>query len=187
MDSDFAKLARRQLSPGLIKYMEAARTADTPRGGWLSAIRNALEMSSVQLARRMNIAHPGITRMESSETDGNITLATLRKAASAMGCDLVYAIVPRINEKSLGPMSEGSSVLDALLQQEARRLTAVESERVNRTMALEDQALPESSLRPQLEDRAAELAANPRLLWDQAERFLQKPTRKKKSGRPKRA
>src|SRR5450432_1256675 len=66
-----------------------------PRGGWLRAIRDALGMSSKQLARRVNIeASQSIEDIQKSELNGTIQLNTLRKVASEMGCKVVYALVP---------------------------------------------------------------------------------------------
>ena len=52
-------------------------------------------MSQRDQARRMGIAHTSVSKMELRERDGTIPLDTLSKAADALGCDLVYALVPR--------------------------------------------------------------------------------------------
>ena len=69
--------------------------AAVPRRGWIYDIREALGMTGGDLARRMNISISAITLMEQSEAKGGIRLATLRRAARALDCTLVYALVPR--------------------------------------------------------------------------------------------
>jgi predicted DNA-binding mobile mystery protein A len=66
-----------------------------PARGWIRTVRDALSMSGFQLARRMGIEQPTVARFERNERDGTITLSTLERAASALGCDVVYAFVPR--------------------------------------------------------------------------------------------
>ncbi|MCH8278661.1 MAG: helix-turn-helix domain-containing protein, partial [Proteobacteria bacterium] len=66
-----------------------------PRGGWLSTIRQALGMTKTQLADRLGIARTGVNRLESNELKDSITIASLNKAAEALGCELQYVFVPR--------------------------------------------------------------------------------------------
>ena len=67
-----------------------------PRGGWLRAIRSALGMSLEDLAGRLGIARSSVLRLETSEQRGSIQLDTLRRAAEALGCELVYALIPKV-------------------------------------------------------------------------------------------
>jgi|GEM_PF-3365374 len=72
---------------------------EEPLRGWLRAIRQALNISLRQLAAMMDLPHHSCVRdFEISEARGSIRLSSLRRAAQAMGCRLVYAIVP---ERSL--------------------------------------------------------------------------------------
>lgn len=68
---------------------------ESPPYGWIRSIRLALGMAGVDLARRMGIAPSSLSALEDSETADTISLNSLRRAANAMDCDLVYAIVPR--------------------------------------------------------------------------------------------
>ncbi|MGH7552095.1 MAG: helix-turn-helix domain-containing protein [Longimicrobiales bacterium] len=66
-----------------------------PEKGWIRTVRDALCMSGFQLAWRMGVKQPTVAGLERNERDGTITLDTLRRAAEALGCDVVYAFVPR--------------------------------------------------------------------------------------------
>jgi predicted DNA-binding mobile mystery protein A len=63
--------------------------------GWMRAVRQAIGLPVVELARRMGVAESQVFRLEESEQEGRVRVATLRRAAEAMGCELVYALVPR--------------------------------------------------------------------------------------------
>src|ERR1700693_1868187 len=65
-----------------------------PVRGWIKALREALGMSTAQLAKRLGIRQPSLVALEQSEAKGTIELATLRRVAEALDCTLVYALVP---------------------------------------------------------------------------------------------
>ncbi len=76
---------------------EAATTAgtlSTPPEGWLRTARKALGLSGAQLARRIGVTRALISQTEKNELTGAVSLKTLEQMARAMGCKLVYAIVP---------------------------------------------------------------------------------------------
>lgn len=99
-----------------------------PFGGWIRAIREALGMRAEDLAARMGVSQSSLTRLEKSERAGTIGLDALTRAADALECDVVYAIVPR-------------RPLEAIVGDQARRRALQRVNRVGHTMALEDQAL----------------------------------------------
>jgi predicted DNA-binding mobile mystery protein A len=51
-------------------------------------------MTGLQLATRLDVRPQTVEALEKSEASGSIQLGTLRRAAEAMGCTLVYALVP---------------------------------------------------------------------------------------------
>jgi predicted DNA-binding mobile mystery protein A len=99
-----------------------------PPKGWLRAIRDALGMTTIQFARRLGVSQPRITELEQSEVSGGVTLHTLQQAAEALGCRLVYAVIP---EK---PLAETVRERAALIAE--RQLASVEH-----SMRLEDQSV----------------------------------------------
>ena len=52
-------------------------------------------MTLLELATRMKGSLSLAAQFEKSETEYRITLNSLRQVADALGCDLVYALVPR--------------------------------------------------------------------------------------------
>ena len=65
-----------------------------------------------------------LTRLEISEADDTISLATLRRAAEALGCELRYALVSR-------------QPLTATLEERASRLAQQQMAVISHSMALE--------------------------------------------------
>lgn len=121
-----ARTARRRLDERLRPWRELASAHTRPHRGWIRAIRDALGMSSTELGRRMGVDQSRVTRIEQSELDGGLTLDTLERTAAALGCRLVYALVP-------------DDTLEAKVQQRAREKAAEELAPVTHTMSLEDQ------------------------------------------------
>ncbi len=111
-------------------------------------------MSGRQLAKRIDVDVSRVAEMEKAETQGNITLKSLRRAAEAMECDLVYAFVPK-------------TTLDDTLRVQAERRAKEHMKIVAHTMRLEDQGLSEESDAKQLAKMVEEwLRDTPRWLWD---------------------
>ncbi len=97
-----------------------------PAVGWVRTIREALGMPGRALAARLGITVPGLHSLEASEAGQQITLATLRKIAQALDCELHYALVPR------RPLLEQ-------LHHKAEEVAKAKLAPVAHSMALEDQ------------------------------------------------
>ncbi|MEZ5558134.1 MAG: mobile mystery protein A [Pseudomonadales bacterium] len=136
-------LARKHLDRKLNSLRDSTALLRPPKG-WVKALREALGMTAEQLARRIGVTKPRVYEIERSELDGSITLHSLERAAQAMDCQLVYALVPR---QPLQNMVEQRALLEA-----NKRIRAAAH-----TMALEDQAVEEQELREQVETLAKEL------------------------------
>ena len=125
-----------------------------PQKGWIKAVREALGMSGQQLGKRLGVSKMRVATMEQAEVTDATTLKTLRRAAEALDCVLVYALVPRTSLKQT-------------LQKQARREAEHDMARASRTMALEDQALARDEVGKTVETAAAALLDKmPKSLWD---------------------
>jgi len=122
-----------------------------PTRGWTKAIREALGMSTAQLAKRLGVRQPSIIDLERSEEKGSIELATLRRVAEALNCSLVYALVP-------------NQPLEMTVRERARALLRRRRRPVEHTMLLEDQDVAEPVSDRQIDDIIRE--TSPRRFWD---------------------
>jgi predicted DNA-binding mobile mystery protein A len=129
----------------------AAKRYTPPVRGWIKAIREALGMSTEQLAERLRIKQPSLVNLEQSEAKGTIELATLRRAAEALDCTLVYALVP--NEP-----------LEVMVRDRARAFKRKRQAHVEHSMLLEDQKVKGKDEDARLDEVVRE--TNPRLFWD---------------------
>jgi len=75
-------------------HLSRVSVCDRPSGGWIRAIRTSFGMSVRQMAERIGITQQSAARLEKSEANDAITLKSLRKAAEALDCRLVYALIP---------------------------------------------------------------------------------------------
>src|SRR6202047_3040119 len=123
-----AKLAAHSRSQLDERFRELgpARRYTPPVRGWIKALREALGMSTAQLAKRRGIKQPSLVALEQSEAKGTIELATLRRVAEALDCRLVYALVP-------------NKPLEQTVRERARLFARRRLEPIEHSMALEDQ------------------------------------------------
>ncbi len=148
-----ATLARKQLDRRLAPLRKAEALARPPRG-WIRAVRDALGMTTAQLAQRIGVSQPRVVRLEKAEAEDSVTLATLRQAAEAMDCTLAYVLLP-------------NRPLDALVMERARELADQQLARTHHTMTLENQALDARDLKAERERLVDELLrGDPARLWD---------------------
>jgi len=144
--------ARRQLDKRLMPVRGLPDGAlARPAAGWVRALRDALGMTAQDLAARMGVSRVAVNKLEASERAGTVQLDTLARAADALGCDLVYALVPRV------PLEEQ-------VRRQAEVVARAELGPVATTMALEAQGLDGEQTAMLLADRVAELV-NARGLW----------------------
>lgn len=144
-----------QLDRRFAELRPALEQATRPSRGWIRAIRDALGMTSAQLAKRIGVTQPRIIEMEKAEVHGNISLHSLERAAEAMGCRLVYALVP------MEPLTE-------TLQQRADAIAIKQLAAVDQTMRLEAQGVNDKARHKEsLALLANELLRRPARLWDE--------------------
>ena len=125
-----------------------------PYAGWIRAIRQALGMSGRELGGRLGVSQQTIPNIERSEQRGTIKLETLRRAADALDCDLVYALVPRRS-------------LDDLVMAQARRKATQHLRPIAHHSRLEDQTVTGTDAAAQIDELAAHFVDR-RGLWTES-------------------
>lgn len=127
MKHEQAAVARRHLDNRLSDLRKSTKYL-RPTKGWIRALRNAIGMTAADLGRRMGVSQAAVAQFEKSEVESTITLKSLRSAAEALDCALVYALVPR-------------KPLEELLRDRAAIIADEQLSRTHHTMSLENQAL----------------------------------------------
>jgi predicted DNA-binding mobile mystery protein A len=92
MRNEVRQRARRDLDENLRVFQ--GKRIRRSRWGWLRGVRQALGMRVGEVAKRLKVVQSEVYRLEMAEVRDSITLRRLRAAAAAMGCELVYAVVP---------------------------------------------------------------------------------------------
>jgi predicted DNA-binding mobile mystery protein A len=151
MKADLKGITQRQVESLLAPWR--VPLPKKPPKGWIKALREGLGMPATYLARVMDVEQSTIKRYEESEASGAISLKTLQKIADALGCELKYALVPKVP-------------LDQMIEERAIHVTEERIKSVTHTMALEDQSTLREEQAALVEDHAKALINGSRLdLW----------------------
>jgi predicted DNA-binding mobile mystery protein A len=130
-------IARKKLDNRLNLLQNVGGLARPPRG-WIKAIREALGMTTAQLAKRLGVSQPRVLAIEKAESTGTLKLETLERAAQALDCRLVYALVP------IKP-------LESMIEDRALALARKQLRATSHSMALEDQRVEKADEEEHLE------------------------------------
>lgn len=119
---------RDQARHALERVLAPRRANPTPRPpkGWVRAIRDALGMSTSELADRLGVTQQAVSKLEAAERHGAVTIDRLEEVAQALGCRLEYTLVPE-------------RPLDEMVHEQARRKAREIVDPVGHSMALEGQ------------------------------------------------
>ena len=152
MNKKFANLQLYQMD-AVLTPLKNASFPSRPKTGWVHAIRVAFGMSASALARKLGVTPHGIAKLEKAESEDRITLASLRKLAHALDCELQYSLVPR---KSL----------EKILEERALVVAKERLRPISHSMELEQQAVEKTAGEKQLQLLVKEILDGPRRhLW----------------------
>jgi predicted DNA-binding mobile mystery protein A len=144
-------LPLKQLDSSLGPWRSLPRSR--PSGGWLRAIRQALGITTRQLAKTVGVTQAAIVDTERPEAKGDITLATLKRYAAALDCELSYVLVPR------HPLQE-------MVDERADHIARDQVSRVRHSMTLEDQQTNQDNVERDVEELKRKLLEGKRSrLW----------------------
>ncbi len=148
------KLMVEQLDKKLMK-LQVLREVEVPSGGWINAIRTTLNMTLVQLARRLKKTPATVKEIEERERDGSITLKKLIEVGRALDLEFVYGFLPK------------ESTIDKMIEKRAEEVAREIVMRTSHNMKLEEQENSEERLKQAIKDRAETLKREvPKHLWD---------------------
>jgi len=131
----------KQLDKQLKEWQILSTKNARPRAGWIRTLRKALSMSAEQFADRLGLTRARVNQLENAEVHDAVTLRTLKKAANALNCDLVYAIIPKDNAS-----------LEDIIKRRAEQIANERVTSVGHTMSLEAQTVDSDALKIQKEE-----------------------------------
>ena len=124
-----------------------------PFRGWIKALREALGMTPTQFAARLGVSRPRIVQLEKDEMNDAVTLRTLRHAAEALDCKLIYALVP-------------NKPIEDLVRDRAVLVADEQLARTNHTMKLENQGVSAKRQKLARDQLIDDLMRGDRRLWE---------------------
>jgi predicted DNA-binding mobile mystery protein A len=137
-----SKPKRKILDQKLSQYSKISFAV--PKNGWIKAIREALGMTTAQLGERMKIAASNITILENREINKKTTLETMERAAAAMGCKFVYALIPDLS-------------LEEVVRVQAKKSAKALIQEIHHHMKLEKQKVNSEVEKEQVDELAEEI------------------------------
>jgi predicted DNA-binding mobile mystery protein A len=135
------------------RKLRPAQQYAVPVRGWVKAVRQALGLTTAQLAQQLGVKQPSVVALEQSEAKGTIELATLRRVAAALDCTVVYALVP-------------NKPLETMVRERARAFLRQQQEAVEHSMLLEGQSVLGAPADEEARLDEVVRETNPRLFWD---------------------
>ena len=148
------RLILEQLEASLQKF-KPLRAVNTPKKGWIRAIRDGLGMTARQLANRLGIAQQAVARIEKDELTGSVTIKTMKRLAECLDCVFVYGFVPH-------------SSLEDTIRKQAQVIATKRLTQASQTMLLENQMLSNEENKKVFEQMVDELLNTlPSYFWDE--------------------
>jgi predicted DNA-binding mobile mystery protein A len=143
------KIMRRALDKKICVFKKNI-SVGIPKQGWIRTIREALAMTTTQLAKKLGVSQARVVYLEKNES--NLKLSTLNKIAQALNCDFAYYIIPREN-------------IENIVSNQAQKKAEKLMQSVNKNMAMENQLVDGKEL---LEDLKNDLLnKNISRIWDE--------------------
>ena len=125
-----------------------------PPSGWVKLIRQALCMSTRQLAKRLNVSQSRISQIEKNEASQALSIKALNQVAQALGCQLCYSLVPNKD-------------LESMMNDQAQKKAKSYLKTVGYSMELESQGTSAESQKLIVREAVAHILDKPHVLWDE--------------------
>ena len=140
---------------GKLDRLRPLRDLEIPPKGWINAIRTTLNMSLLQLGKRLKMTPVGAKDIEDREQNKSITLKKMMEVGDALGFRFVYGFIPK------------ESSIEMMIEVRAGQLAREIVMRTSQTMGLEEQQNSAKRLRRAIKERAQGLKEEiPKRLWD---------------------
>ncbi len=138
-----------------LKKIELLKDLEVPPKGCINAIRTSMNMSLVQLAKRLKKSSVTVKEIEQREENKGITLKKMMEVAEALDCRFVYGLIPK----------NGS--LEETIEKRSFEVAKEIIIRSSHSMILENQENSEKRIRKAIKDRAGKIKNElPKYLWD---------------------
>jgi predicted DNA-binding mobile mystery protein A len=83
------------IDPAVLSWLRQLKTKQGIGMDWIRMARTRQSMQGKELAKKMQVTPARISVLEKDEQRGAVTLKMMQKAAEALDCTFVYALVPK--------------------------------------------------------------------------------------------
>ncbi len=98
------KILRKRLDEEMRPFRRAGNDKN-PTNGLVRAVRQALRVPVAEIMEKMGVHRSVVFELERNELKNTITIRSMLRVADAMGCKVVYGIVPK-GGKTLEELAE---------------------------------------------------------------------------------
>jgi predicted DNA-binding mobile mystery protein A len=83
------------IDPAVYNWLRQLKSRQGIGMDWIRAVRTRRNIQGKELAKKMQVSPARISVLERDEQRGAVTLKMMQKAADALDCTFVYALVPK--------------------------------------------------------------------------------------------
>jgi len=91
------------IDPAVLNWLKQMKSRPGIGMDWIRAIRTRRSIQGKQLAKKMQVSPARISVLEKDEQRGAVTLKMMQKAADALDCTFVYALIPKSQQHGAKP------------------------------------------------------------------------------------
>ena len=91
------------IDPAVLNWLMQLKSKPGIGMSWIRAIRTRRRIQGKQLAKKMQVSPARISVLEKDEQRGAVTLKMMQKAADALDCTFVYALIPKSQQHQTKP------------------------------------------------------------------------------------
>jgi len=88
-------MSEETIDPVVLNWLKQLKSRPGIGMDWIRAVRTRRSIQGKQLAKKMQVSPARISVLEKDEQRGAVTLKMMQKAADALDCTFVYALIPK--------------------------------------------------------------------------------------------
>ena len=96
-------MSEETIDPAVLNWLKQLKSRPGIGMGWIRAVRTRRSIQGKQLAKKMRVSPARISVLEKDEQRGAVTLKMMQKAADALDCIFVYALIPKSQQHQAKP------------------------------------------------------------------------------------
>ena len=88
-------MSEQTIDPAVLDWLRQLKSGPGAGMDWIRVVRTRSGIQGKQLAKKMQVSPARVSVLEKDEQRGAVTLKMMQKAADALDCTFVYALIPK--------------------------------------------------------------------------------------------